>query len=857
MLISLKIDFTIATSRFSHANSGMNRDTDRNHLASYDTSSDSLSSTSSSVSLPLYRAPRHRVITLQNLNKRQKRQIRIIPSEPSTAPPDATTFFIKEQESNIRNFIEAVFSLDRAENVQSSVAIDENTEVIVKMGHIYAQELWKTVADLLKQQISLLGKQLKDRLKDAANFTFDQAKETLEFFKRVFFLFTSAQKMVSSALSYLDLAYVRIKTGFANGINSYMILEFARYFDDTHFIKDMSLVINIIIQSSLSSTIIDNGLSAQVSQQFESSYHQVMEDYYFLRENLEKISPTASAKMAKILCQLEPSVVISLTSLLNQDEITAQDLVASIHDLVNFFRTRIISESVKPNYLTFSENKIRSMVAEKWKEKLCSNLADYLEESKLSNYEKIFYFFYEDSSRQFFSEKLSADLNLLLRNILTQQISSEVQIERISKIRKNLTKVSEQSFGFISEREKDVLNKMFRSSWNAFICDGDKMDYISKASEAYLDRILKDKSMDPSRVDSIIESVIYLFKYLSTYGKDNFVNRFKTSLNKRLLQDKAYFFEKEEEIINEIGKEMGAEHIESLSSMIADMKISETLSEAFKPKMRLINPKISFAAKILNEKNWPKPRDIEFTLPASLSSIQNSFTKFYKAYEPQNNPEKANYKNRKLTWAPVRHKFLLKVNLNQGAKQIFANTLQATILLLFDESPEDRKYTLSMKDIIQETNIPLPDLEGALTSLVYGKYNILLRLAPGSLEPIPKSVPYDKDDVYKVNLGLTSSKLRINLNLSIPNETPLGNVRDEGKLDMSLKMEASVVFCMKQNREMTSLELKSKVCEDLVKYVKNENEINLDDLDKIIDKMIEKGYIDRHHSSPSTYVYVP
>lgn len=111
-----------------------------------------------------------------------------------------------------------------------------------------------------------------------------------------------------------------------------------------------------------------------------------------------------------------------------------------------------------------------------------------------------------------------------------------------------------------------------------------------------------------------------------------------------------------------------------------------------------------------------------------------------------------------------------------------------------------------------------------------------------------------KDDMYELNLGFKSKKIRVNLNAPIKAEqkTESADVMKHVDEDRKMLIQATIVRVMKSRKEMKHQQLINETLAQLQARFKPK----LGDVKKAIDVLIDKEYLERVEGQRDLYKYL-
>jgi cullin-4 len=138
------------------------------------------------------------------------------------------------------------------------------------------------------------------------------------------------------------------------------------------------------------------------------------------------------------------------------------------------------------------------------------------------------------------------------------------------------------------------------------------------------------------------------------------------------------------------------------------------------------------------------------------------------------------------------------------------------------------------------------EIERTLQSLACGKSRVLSKSSRGK--------EIHTNDVFSVNAEFTSSLFRIKINQIQLKETPQeqSDTHDAVKRDRQFEIQATIVRIMKSRKKIRHAELVAQVIEQ----TKNRGTLEMADIKKNIDKLMDKEYMEREGGTRDVYNYV-
>ena len=227
---------------------------------------------------------------------------------------------------------------------------------------------------------------------------------------------------------------------------------------------------------------------------------------------------------------------------------------------------------------------------------------------------------------------------------------------------------------------------------------------------AYVDNVLKSGSQSESgeTIDSIIERVLVLFRYLS--DKDVFENFHRQHLAKRLLSSRSASEDNEKLVVARLKAECGNQYTAKLEGMLTDMVVSRSTMDEYRQTDSFKINEVELDTLLLTNGHWPSQFIPPCNLPRPLKECQDSYSNFYTNHNS----------GRRLIWQHNLGFVDIRASFKGGKRDLNVSTYQACILNLFNDST-----SLSLDDIRQATNIPEAELRRHLLSLCTPKFRIL------------------------------------------------------------------------------------------------------------------------------------
>eukprot|EP01114_Cavostelium_apophysatum_P003635 TRINITY_DN1368_c0_g1_i2.p1 TRINITY_DN1368_c0_g1~~TRINITY_DN1368_c0_g1_i2.p1 ORF type:complete len:736 (-),score=233.08 TRINITY_DN1368_c0_g1_i2:74-2281(-) len=377
-----------------------------------------------------------------------------------------------------------------------------------------------------------------------------------------------------------------------------------------------------------------------------------------------------------------------------------------------------------------------------------------------------------------------------------------------------------------------LFTQSLNQSFETFINLNQKSpEYIS----LFIDEKLKKglKGVTEQEVDVILDKVMMLFRFI--HEKDVFEKYYKQHLAKRLLLGRSVSDDAERNMIAKLKTECGYQFTSKLEGMFTDMKLSSDTMEGFKNYVRNIEPNplegVDLNVYVLTTGFWPTQTTTNCALPAEIQKCCEVFKKFYLS----------NHSGRRINWQTNMGSAELKAQFGAKKHELSVSTYQMVILMLFNDRSD-----ISFKELVEATNIPIPDLKRNLLSLVAGKFKILTK------EPDTKKI--DEGDTFSWNSKFKSKLFKVKVMTVVQKETEPERQETRVKVDEDRKhqIEAAIVRIMKSRKTMEHSNLISEVTKQLAsRFMPNPMVIK-----KRIESLIEREYLERSKTDRKVYNYL-
>jgi cullin 1 len=274
----------------------------------------------------------------------------------------------------------------------------------------------------------------------------------------------------------------------------------------------------------------------------------------------------------------------------------------------------------------------------------------------------------------------------------------------------------------------------------------------------YTDTLLKKstaKMTEEDDMEKLLAQIMTVFKYIE--DKDVFQKFYSRMLAKRLVQTTSASDDAETSMISKLKEACGFEYTNKLQRMFQDMQISKDLNTSYKEWLETtldsedLKKAIDTTYHILGTGFWPlNAPTTPFTPPQLIVQTYERFARFYNH----------KHQGRKLSWLWQLCKGEMKANYCkvQGTKvspTFQVSTYQMAILLLFNDSD-----TVTYDEIAEGTKLGKETLDPSLGVFIKAK---VLTASPDGAKP-------ESGTTYKLNTGLKTKKIKMNLNIGIKSE---------------------------------------------------------------------------------------
>ncbi|TAQ88352.1 hypothetical protein B7494_g3310 [Chlorociboria aeruginascens] len=443
-------------------------------------------------------------------------------------------------------------------------------------------------------------------------------------------------------------------------------------------------------------------------------------------------------------------------------------------------------------------------------------------------------------------------------NIVIDKEKGEEMVVRLLELKRSLDVIVRDAF-----HKDDAFTYTLREAFGNFINDrkntsawssGDRKvgEMIAKHIDALLrgglkavPRSLLSDSMDrdeaekrgqsstgdeDAELDRQLDQSLELFRFI--HGKDAFEAFYKKDLARRILMSRSASQDAERNMLAKLKAECGNAFTRNLEQMFKDQELAR--DEMVTYKQHLSNTStttMDLQVSILSAAAWPSYPDVTVNLPDEVARHIDKYDRHYKH----------KHTGRRLTWKHALAHSVVKAKFNKGTKELLVSAFQAIVLVLFNNLPQCG--SLSYEHIQQTTGLVDVELQRTLQSLACGKLRILTKH--------PKGRDVNPTDTFTINLNFTDPKYRIKINQIQLKETKEENEQTHERVvqDRQYETQAAIVRIMKSRKTMTHANLVAEV----INQTKGRGAVELPEIKKNIEKLIEKDYLEREGGS---YVYL-
>ncbi|KAJ1753848.1 hypothetical protein LPJ79_000135 [Coemansia sp. RSA 1821] len=647
----------------------------------------------------------------------------------------------------------------------------------------------------------------------------DKAQQVLEQTQQFWESYTRQLHMIRSVFMYLDRTYTLQTTNVASLwamglsvvrqylINSNMRIRLVRLFIDRVQNERDGQLVDEPMLASIAHMFIDLGLYTQT---LLPNFIDATRDYY-RRESLRLISS---------LVPLQTSTDGSAQSSRMMDVPGYLAHVQRRLDEETHRATQYLDPSIKTSLLSTA----LSELIEKHAEKLLGSSFDSMVDANLvPDLGRLYKLLAPVDKLNALRKSWSAYIKTTGQRKMQMPDAETALVSGLLEFRSKLDNIFEAAF-----QNDSKLHSALREAFEAFI--NTRRNKPAQLIARFVDQYMRvgSKTDDEQQVDDCLNRIVALFRFIQS--KDLFEAYYRRDLSKRLLSTKTVSRDAESAFLHKLKAECGSGYTSQLEGMLRDMEVSEELTAAL--SQATVGPDMSdigFHANILTTSFWPTYEPIQLTLPRQLEAAQEQFARFYVE----------RHRGRNLQWQYNLGTCLIKVEFDDGPKELQMNQVQGTVLLLFAESDE-----LTYTQVQQNTGLEDSELQRTLQSLACGKYRVLAKE--------PKSRDVSTTDKFVFNSGFKCPQARIKISQIVVKETEKESkdIEQHIHLDRMYRVDAALVRIMKARKTLDHDRLFSELSNQI------DFNITMAEIKERIETLIERDYIRRDDSDQSTYHYI-
>jgi len=360
-----------------------------------------------------------------------------------------------------------------------------------------------------------------------------------------------------------------------------------------------------------------------------------------------------------------------------------------------------------------------------------------------------------------------------------------------------------------------------------------------------------EASDEDSEVNVQLDQVLDLFRFVN--GKAVFEAFYKKDLARRLLMGRSASADAERSMLSRLKTECGSNFTQNLEQMFKDVELGREEMASYKSLLaeRGQNPAIDLSVNILSASAWPSYPDVPVNVPVEVKKEIDKFEQHYKS----------KHSGRKLDWKHALAHCQMRANFPKGRKEIVVSSFQAIVLLLFNGVGETEK--ISYERLKAETGLgkfqascfcpidKITNIQEAENELI----RTLQSLACAKLRPLrkhPAGRDIDPNDTFSLNTNFSHEKYRVKINQVQLKETKEENkeTHERVQADRNFETQAAIVRIMKSKKKIGHQQLIVEVIE----ATKKRGVLNMGDIKKNVDRLIEKEYMEREDGNMYSYV---
>ena len=440
--------------------------------------------------------------------------------------------------------------------------------------------------------------------------------------------------------------------------------------------------------------------------------------------------------------------------------------------------------------------------------------------------------------KTFIKEKFNEFLlknNYLNSNLNLKEIANSNFLNLYLNFQKYILSIIEKNFN-----NNNLFNVVFKEI----------MEQIQKQKEnintSYLlpyhfDKYLRKSAKISTNSNTAIEGInsgLQIFSQISE--QDIFIEIYRNLLCNRLVNNDYVSIDAEKYLIEQLKKQCGNEYISKIDTMIMDYNLNTELTNNFKEFLNnnsnennnfisAIN-NINSSLMILSNEHWPINNFNMFhiKLPNNLITLQNLIFKYYHI----------NYPGRTVQWAYENSKVELNAVFPHKKYKIICNTIQACVLLLFNDKNILFNNFILFNTILKLLNIENKiDLENNIKPLLNSSLLIKLNDENNNDKFILNKNFGDENEIIKVEMPIKKENY----------------VRKEYiEEDRSMAIDGMIVKILKSKKKMEFNEVINYILTNLERF-----RVKVESIKKRINSLIERELIgrDKNDANILTYIY--
>ena len=440
--------------------------------------------------------------------------------------------------------------------------------------------------------------------------------------------------------------------------------------------------------------------------------------------------------------------------------------------------------------------------------------------------------------KTFIKEKFNEFLlknNYLNSNLNLKEIANSNFLNLYLNFQKYILSIIEKNFN-----NNNLFNVVFKEI----------MEQIQKQKEnintSYLlpyhfDKYLRKSAKISSNSNTAIEGInsgLQIFSQISE--QDIFIEIYRNLLCNRLVNNDYVSIDAEKYLIEQLKKQCGNEYISKIDTMIMDYNLNTELTNNFKEFLNNNSNEnnnflseinnINSSLMILSNEHWPINNFNMFhiKLPNNLITLQNLIFKYYHI----------NYPGRTVQWAYENSKVELNAVFPHKKYKIICNTIQACVLLLFND-----KNILFNNFILFSTILKLLNIENKIDL----ENNIKPLLNSSLLIKLNDEINNDKFILNK-NFGDENEIIKVEMPIKKENYVRKEYIEE----DRSMAIDGMIVKILKSKKKMEYKEVINYILTNLERF-----RVKVESIKKRINSLIERELIgrDKNDANILTYIY--